>query len=50
MISINLRLGQRRQGLSQPGHPLLDLVEEGNLGLMHALDKFDPERGFRFST
>jgi len=29
---------------------LLDLVEEGNLGLMHALDKFDPERGFRFST
>ncbi len=30
--------------------PLLDLVEEGNLGLMHALDKFDPERGFRFST
>ena len=32
------------------GIPLLDLVEEGNLGLMHALDKFDPERGFRFST
>ncbi len=32
------------------GMPLLDLVEEGNLGLMHALDKFDPERGFRFST
>lgn len=30
--------------------PLLDLVEEGNLGLMHALDKYDPERGFRFST
>jgi RNA polymerase nonessential primary-like sigma factor len=30
--------------------PLLDLVEEGNLGLIHALDKFDPERGFRFST
>ena len=30
--------------------PLLDLVEEGNLGLMHALEKFDPERGFRFST
>ena len=29
---------------------LLDLVEEGNLGLMHALEKFDPERGFRFST
>ena len=32
------------------GMPLLDLVEEGNLGLMHALEKFDPERGFRFST
>jgi RNA polymerase nonessential primary-like sigma factor len=32
------------------GVPLLDLIEEGNLGLMHALDKFDPERGFRFST
>ena len=32
------------------GMPLLDLVEEGNLGLIHALDKFDPERGFRFST
>ena len=30
--------------------PLLDLVEEGNLGLMHALEKFEPERGFRFST
>ena len=30
--------------------PLLDLVEEGNLGLMHALEKYDPERGFRFST
>lgn len=35
---------------SGKGLPLLDLVEEGNLGLMHALEKFDPERGFRFST
>jgi RNA polymerase nonessential primary-like sigma factor len=29
---------------------LLDLIEEGNLGLMRAIDKFEPERGFRFST
>ena len=32
------------------GVALPDLIEEGNLGLMHALGKFDPERGFRFST
>jgi RNA polymerase nonessential primary-like sigma factor len=32
------------------GVALPDLVEEGNLGLIHALEKFDPERGFRFST
>ena len=32
------------------GLPLPDLIEEGNLGLIHALEKFEPERGFRFST
>jgi len=32
------------------GVPLIDLIEEGNLGLMHAITKFEPERGFRFST
>ena len=32
------------------GLPMLDLVEEGNLGLIHAVDRFEPERGLRFST
>ncbi len=32
------------------GLALLDLIEEGNLGLIHAVDRFDPERGLRFST
>src|SRR4029077_10912829 len=32
------------------GLTLADLIEEGNLGLIHALEKFDPERGFRFAT
>lgn len=51
MIERNLRLvvNIAKHYLNR-GIPLLDLVEEGNLGLMHALDKFDPERGFRFST
>lgn len=34
----------------RPGIDFLDLIEEGNLGLMHAVKKFDPTRGFRFST
>jgi RNA polymerase nonessential primary-like sigma factor len=51
MIEHNLRLvvNIAKQYLNR-GVPMLDLVEEGNLGLMHALEKFDPERGFRFST
>lgn len=32
------------------GLPMTDLIEEGNLGLMHSIGKFEPERGFRFST
>src|SRR5690606_33053797 len=38
------------KGFLGRGVPLADLIEEGNLGLMHAIDKFEPERGFRFST
>lgn len=34
----------------RPGLDFLDLVEEGNIGLIHALKKFDPHKGFRFST
>jgi len=34
----------------RPGIDFLDIIEEGNLGLMHAVDKFDPNKGFRFST
>ncbi len=51
MIERNLRLvvSIARHYLNR-GLPLLDLVEEGNLGLMHAIGKYDPERGFRFST
>ena len=51
MIEHNLRLVVSIAKLSLGrGVPLADLIEEGNLGLMHAIEKFEPERGFRFST
>ena len=51
MIESNLRLvvNIARRYVNR-GLPFLDVIEEGNLGLIHAVRKFDPERGFRFST
>ncbi|HPE61815.1 MAG TPA: RNA polymerase sigma factor RpoS [Thiolinea sp.] len=51
MITCNLRLVVKiaRRYVGR-GLALPDLIEEGNLGLIHAVSKFDPERGFRFST
>jgi RNA polymerase nonessential primary-like sigma factor len=51
MIESNLRLVVKiARRYSNRGMSFLDLIEEGNLGLIHAVEKFDPERGFRFST
>lgn len=51
LIEANLRLVIRvAKGYARRECPLLDLIQEGNLGLIHATEKFDPERGFRFST
>jgi RNA polymerase nonessential primary-like sigma factor len=51
MIERNLRLVVSiAKNYTGRGLPMIDLIEEGNLGLMHAITKFEPERGFRFST
>ncbi len=51
MIEANLRLVVKlAHRYRHRGVLLSDLIEEGNLGLIHAVEKFDPERGFRFST
>ena len=44
-LVVHLARAYRTRGL-----PMLDLIEEGNLGLIHAVDRFEPERGLRFST
>lgn len=51
MIVSNLRLVVKiARHYNQRGVPFMDLIEEGNIGLMVAVKKFDPKRGFRFST
>lgn len=51
MMELNLRLViPTAKRFQRPGMDLMDLIEEGNLGLMQAIDKFEPEKGYRFST
>jgi len=51
IMELNLRLViPTAKKYYRPGMELMDLIEEGNLGLLHAIDKFDPRKGYRFST
>ena len=53
LVERNLRLVvhvAKKYRAATPGLPFEDLVQEGNLGLIHAATKFDPELGYRFST
>ena len=51
IMEMNLRLViPTAKRFQRPGMELMDLIEEGNLGLMQAIDKFEPEKGYRFST
>ena len=51
IMEMNLRLViPTAKRLHRPGMELMDVIEEGNLGLMQAIDKFEPEKGYRFST
>ena len=51
LIVSNLRLVVKiAQEYADIGIPLIDLIQEGNIGLIEAIDRFDPERGYRMST
>lgn len=51
LIVCNLRLVTKiAREYADVGLPIMDLIQEGNLGLIQAVDRFDPERGFRLST
>lgn len=51
LMEMNLRLViPTAKRFQRPGMELMDLIEEGNLGLLQAIDKFEPEKGYRFST
>ena len=51
LVTSHLRLVAKiAMGYRGYGLPLSDLISEGNIGMMHAVKKFDPERGFRLAT